>query len=132
MGRPSRAGLPMTHREKLRIDLGRAAPLRDVYPQLAEVRVEFQFEDGGPVAPSPRSYAHFPSAQGFFRYACPIHTCSGEFDLSDQVAELARDSGQAARLQNLALSCKGVLTQARLPCPINAKVRVSTIARPQE
>lgn len=130
MGRPSRAGLPMSPHDKLRNDFNRAAPLRDIYPQLAEVRIEFQFEDGGPATPSPRSYSHFPGAQGFFRYACPCHSCNGEFDLSDHVAELARKPAKATRSQSVDLPCQGLRLQAR--CPINAKVRVSAIAHPLE
>ena len=41
MSRPSRHVLPTNTRERLAYDFTRAQPLRDLYPQLAEVRVEF-------------------------------------------------------------------------------------------
>src|SRR6478735_9203005 len=89
MSRPSRLASPANNRERMKMDFTRSAPLRQIYPQLAEVRVEFEFQDGTTRSPSPQAFSYFPAARGFFRYACPCHNCSGEFDLSDQIAELA-------------------------------------------
>ncbi len=126
MSRPPRAGLPVNNRDKLKIDFTRAAPLRDIYPQLAEVHVEFQFEDGSERAPSPQSFSYFPAARGFFRYACPCNSCSGEFDLSAHIAELAGKSGRTKRSRNVSVTCTGQRAQewnARKACPVNAHIR---------
>jgi len=134
MSRPSRHMVPTNTREKIAYDFTRAAPLRDLYPQLAEVRVEFEFQDGTTRTPSPQAYSYFPAARGFFRYACPCHSCSGEFDISTYVAELAAKADKPQRKRNLNLSCAG----QRAPgvpdrtCPIGASVRVSATVRTPE
>jgi hypothetical protein len=117
----------------LKYDFTRAVPLRQIYPQLAEVRVEFEFQDGTERSPSPQSFSYFPAARGFFRYSCPCHSCSGEFDISSYVAELAgkadnakADSAKNSRRVNV--SCTGLRLQdsnERVACPIGARVRVS-------
>jgi hypothetical protein len=132
MSRPSRVASPANNRERLKMDFTRSAPLRQIYPQLAEVRVEFEFQDGTTRSPSPQSFSYFPAARGFFRYACPCHNCSGEFDLSGCIAELAGASNGAQKTRRLNLSCTGQRAQVineRVACPIAARVRVSAIPR---
>lgn len=134
MSRPSRHVLPTNTRERLAYDFTRAAPLRDLYPQLAEVRVEFEFQDGTLRAPSPQAFSYFPAARGFFRYACPCHSCSGEFDISTHVAELAAKTGPQ-RNRNVKIACAGLRAldlKERVACPIGANVRVSATQRTPE
>ena len=105
-----------------------------MYPQLAEVRVEFEFQDGTLRAPSAQAFSYFPAARGFFRYACPCHSCSGEFDISTYVAELAAKTGPQ-RNRNLKLTCSGQRAldiNERVACPIGASVRVSATQRTPE
>lgn len=135
MGRPPRNGLPTNIRERLKADFTRAEALRDLYPQLAEVRVEFEFQDGTERSPSPQSFSYFPAARGFFRYACPCHSCSGEFDLSTHVEELARKPGTRERSRNVSVSCTGQRAHdlnERIACPVCAQVRVSATPRIEE
>jgi hypothetical protein len=127
--------LPTNTRERLAYDFTRAAPLRDLYPQLAEVRVEFEFQDGTLRAPSPQAFSYYPAARGFFRYACPCHSCSGEFDISIHVAELAAKADKTQRNRRLNLSCTGQRAldmNERVACPIGASVRVSATQRTPE
>ena len=134
MSRPSRHVLPTNTRERLAYDFTRAQALRDLYPQLAEVRVEFEFQDGTLRAPSPQAFSYFPAARGFFRYACPCHSCSGEFDISSHVAELAAKAGPQ-RNRRLNLTCPGQRAldiNERVACPIGASVRVSATQRAPE
>jgi hypothetical protein len=134
VSRPSRHVLPTNTRERLAYDFTRAQALRDLYPQLAEVRVEFEFQDGTLRAPSPQAFSYFPAARGFFRYACPCHSCSGEFDISTHVAELAAKSGPQ-RNRRLNLTCPGQRAldiNERVACPIGASVRVSATQRTPE
>lgn len=130
MSRPAKQTATISKRERLKLETTRAAPLREIYPQLAQVRVEFDFDDGSPRKPSSQSYSYFPAARGFFRYACPCHACSGEFDLSADVAELAGKAGRAKRSRSMTLSCAGHRDpdagEGRA-CPICAQVRVSAI-----
>jgi hypothetical protein len=120
----------INNRERLKIDFTRAAQLREIYPQIAEVRVEFEFEDGTARTPSPQAYSYFPAARGFFRYACPCHTCSGEFDLSAHVAELAGKSGNPRRSRRVDVNCTGLRAleaSVHGACPVCAHVRVSIL-----
>lgn len=135
MSRPSRQGLVTSNRERLRLDFTRAASLRDLYPQLSEVRTEFEFNDGTARTPSPQAYSYFPAARGFFRYSCPCHTCSGEFDLSAQVAELAGGTGSRQRSRRVDVACTGQRPKdlkAADSCSICARVQVSTILHSRE
>jgi hypothetical protein len=121
------------NRERLKVEFTRAALLRELYPQLAEVRVELAFKDGTERTPSAQSFSYFPAARGFFRYACPCHSCNGEFDLTAQVAELAGKSGRAPRTREVSVSCGGQRIEAQAAqCPVCAQVRVSAIVRTKE
>lgn len=116
------------NREQLKLDFSRAAPLREIYPQLAELRVEFDFDDGSDRPPSSVAFAYFPAARGFFRYACPCHSCNGEFDLSAEVAELAGEVNRQRRSRRVQVTCTGLRLQesrTREPCPICARIRMS-------
>jgi hypothetical protein len=128
VARPSRQATASTGRDRLKQDFARAASLRELYPQLAEVRVEFEFQDGTTRTPSPQSFSYFPAARGFFRYACPCHSCSGEFDLSPYIAELADKTGRKQRARSISVPCTGV--RAHQPftpaeCPICARIHLS-------
>lgn len=110
------------------MDFTRAAPLRDLYPKIAEMRIELEFEDGTDRAPSAQSFSFFPAARGFFRFACPCHTCSGEFDFTGVVAELATERSRLQRNRRMKVSCEGQRIQGselRAACPITARVRLS-------
>jgi len=135
MSRPSRFAKPTNSREKLKQDFTRSVPLRQIYPQLAEVRVELEFDDGTLQSPSSQSFSYFPAARGFFRYSCPCHSCNGEFDLSKHVAELAGKTASKGRSRNIDVSCSGERardSETREACPVVAQVRVSAVLRPVE
>lgn len=135
MSRPPRSGPTTNTRERLRQEFSRAAPLREIYPGLAELRVEFEFQDNTARAPSAQTYAYFPPARGFFRFACPCHSCSGEFDLTGYVSELAAKDGGPQRSRSISLSCTGQRAHEvnlRADCTISAHVRVSaTLQKPE-
>jgi hypothetical protein len=95
---------------------------------VAEVRVEFEFEDSNARAPSSQTYAYFPAARGFFRYACPCQTCSGEFDLSGHVSELAAETGRRERSLHVDIPCAGQRVRemnVREACQIRARVTLT-------
>jgi hypothetical protein len=135
VSRPARPGATLNKRDRLKLESTRAAPLREIYPQLAELRVEFEFDDGTPLKPSAQVISYFPAARGFFRYSCPCHSCSGEFDLSELVAELAGKPGRTPRVRNLNVSCTGQRAREAdtlSDCPICAQVRVSATPHGKE
>lgn len=132
MSRPPAVASSNSSRDRLRNESKQAALLRDVYPQLAELRVEFDFEDGTVRPPSLQSHFHFPAARGFFRYPCPCHSCSGEFDLSSHVAELAGSIERARLVRKITLECTGqrpLELRAREACPVRASIRISATMR---
>ena len=129
MSRPARNALPTSTRERLAQDFTRAVALRQLYPQLSEVRIEFDFQDGTTRPPSSQSFSCFPAARAFFRYACPCHSCNGEFDLTALVAELAGKGSKTPRTKSMSLTCPGqraVVLNERTPCPVVASVRINT------
>jgi hypothetical protein len=102
-------------------------PLRQLHPQLAQVSVRFEFQDGSARAPSAQSFDYFPAARGFFRYACPCNGCSGEFDLSCHVADLASRAGPVPLSVRVSMPCTGQRARdvnTRVDCPISARVLV--------
>jgi len=91
--------------------------------------VDIEFKDGLSPSHSTQSFSYFPAARGFFRYACPCYSCSGEFDLSGVVAELASKPDRS-RTRSVSLSCTGQRAhelKERIPCPICAQVRLSAV-----
>jgi len=135
MTRGSRSVTSMSNRDRLRQDFTRSAPLRQIHPQLAEVRIELQFQDGAGQSPSAQAFSYFPAARGFFRYACPCHSCSGQFDLSEHVAELAGTNLKKPRTRSVDVACGGERArdaESREACQIKARVVVSAIPRAAE
>ena len=128
MSRFSRSTPATNSRERLRQEFSRAAPMRAIYPGVAELRVEFRFQDDTERAPSAQTYAYFPPARGFFRFACPRHSCNGEFDLTGYISDLAAGDGGLKRTQCICLSCTGqrpLELHVHADCPISAYVLVS-------
>jgi hypothetical protein len=118
----------MNNREQLKLERSLALPLREIHPRLAEVYIEFEFDDGTDRKPSPTAYSYFPAARGFFRYSCPCHSCSGEFDLSAQVTELAQETGLAQHSRRVQVSCAGLRPRSmgmHEPCPLCAWIRIT-------
>lgn len=130
MPRGPRSAAPTNSRERLRQDFTRSSTLRQIHPQLAEVRVELEFQDLEGPAPSAQAFSYFPGARGFFRYSCPCHNCSGEFDLSGHVAELADGKAKKLRTRSVDVACDGERARAaasREACRITAHIRVSAV-----
>lgn len=130
MSRPPKAEATTPHRDRLKQESLRAAPLRDQYPKVAEIRVELQFNDRISPPPSAQSFSYFPAARGYFRYACPCHSCTGEFDVSSYVADLVAKPGVQRRSREVNMHCLGQRAMdhnERSACPIGAQVLVSIV-----
>ena len=124
-----RAGVPETRQGRRQHDFVRASAMRQLFPQLAELRVEIEFEDGTAWAPSAQSFAYFPAARGFFRYPCPCHACDGEFDLTESVVRSAGETRQSRTIR-LDLRCQGrrIRESEAQSCEIRARVRIRALA----
>lgn len=116
-------------------ELNRTAPLRDLFPQLSELRVELEFEDGTPRPPSLQTYSYFPAARTQFRYPCPCRGCNGEFGLHDYIAEVATDGAPQTSSRHVTVVCPGQRLQSsqeRTPCPIRVSINISATLRAPE
>lgn len=134
MSRPSRAALPDS-RKLQKQELNRATPLRELFPQLSELRIDLDFDDGTALPPSLQSYAYFPGARTLFRYACPCKGCDGELGLHDYVAEVAIAGAHRPQPKHVTIACPGQRLQAsheRTPCPIRVSISISaTLCAPE-
>ena len=88
----------------------RAQPLRKLFPDIEQLRIELLFHDPEThlPPPSPQLRTLYPAAPAFFRFACPCADCDGDFDLTDAVATLMTNSGGRATSFPGQLSCRGV------------------------
>jgi hypothetical protein len=135
LNRRPRNAAQATNRERLKMDFNRAASLRELYPRVAEVRVELQFQDQVSPPPSAQAFSYFPGARGFFRYSCPCHSCSGEFDLSSHVAELAGKANGGPYTRRVNTLCMGQRILDKVDpvrCPIAVQVLLSATLRAEE
>ncbi|HWL64288.1 MAG TPA: hypothetical protein VNQ32_15940 [Steroidobacteraceae bacterium] len=135
MSRPStRASLPDS-RKLQKQELNRATPLRELFPQVSELHVELDFDDGSTLPPSQQNYSYFPGARTLFRYACPCKGCDGELGLHDYVAEVATAGARRAQQKQVTVACPGQRLQAsheRTPCPIRVRINISaTLCAPE-
>jgi len=108
-------------------DRDRAAPLRAMFPQVAQVQIELSFPGVRDAAPSAQTFVLYPAARAFFRYPCPCQDCDGEFDVSGAVGTLAASQAAAERSSITEFSCQGVRSRDRLsgsPCPIRLSCRI--------
>jgi hypothetical protein len=86
-------------RERQRRGRLSAAPLRERYPDVASVRLEFEFRDRGAFPPASQVTVLHPPASAYFSFPCPCNECDGEFDLAAAVessinGKSARDKGE--------------------------------------
>jgi hypothetical protein len=99
-------------REQLTSEHVRADPLRKLFPDIEQLRIELHFHDPEThlPPPSPQLRTLYPAAPAFFRFACPCADCDGDFDLTDAVTTLITNSAgrKRATLFTGQLSCHGV------------------------
>jgi hypothetical protein len=97
-------------RERHRRDRALTDTMRGRFPRLTSLRLEFDFRDTGPYAPTPQSTVMHPPARAYFFFPCPYDDCDGEFDLTDPVGLLVQD---ADRLRDGQLRCSGQRSGAK-------------------
>jgi len=90
----------------------RAEPLRKLFPEIQQLRIELSFTDPKTDFPQPSSQRHtlFAAAPAFFRFSCPCADCDGDFDLTDVVTSMITSQVGRKRAASLTghLSCHGV------------------------
>jgi hypothetical protein len=71
-------------RERLRRSHATALALREVFPAVQQLRLEFLFR-GGSTSPAMQSRVLYAAARAFFEFPCPYADCDGQFDLGTAV-----------------------------------------------
>jgi hypothetical protein len=94
----ARKSSKITGRERLMNERTRCAPLREVFPNVDQLRIELVFNDASAFIPSPQLHTLYPAASAFFRFACPCADCDGDFDLTGAVASLLESSPGRRRI----------------------------------
>jgi hypothetical protein len=116
-------------RERLRRSHAAALALREVFPAVQQLRLEFLFR-GGSTSPATQSRVLYAAARAFFQYPCPYADCDGQFDLSSAVkAALANPTHGAAG----ELECSGtrvVRMGAGETCQLRLNYTVTAVLAP--
>lgn len=105
-------------RERQRRDRAAAQVMRDRFPGIASMRLDFEFSDASPFPPTPQVTVLHPPARTYFFFPCPYADCDGEFDLTEPVSRLVRDEGDRAGGQ---INCCGqrlLDRDRRSPCQL--------------
>lgn len=123
----SRAAARQANRERLRRDRAAALALRELFPAVQQLRLEFKFESTTSSAPTSQSHVLHPPARAFFEFRCPYADCDGQFDLTSAVnASLADPTHQAEGV----LECCGVRAGDRgskQPCHLRLVYTITAI-----
>lgn len=105
-------------------DATRAPALRASFPDVAELRIELEFDPESGWSPSRQVHVLRPAAQLLLRYPCPFPGCTGRFQLEAPITELLRSvAGSLAG----DVSCTGVRPRAgnsNTPCTVRMHYRV--------
>jgi hypothetical protein len=107
-------------------------PLRTAFPAIGQLRIELNFRDRPPRTPAPQLHTLFPSANAFFRFACPCAECDGEFDLTTAIKTLAASGSRKGTARDH-LVCQGVRLRDRIssqPCVVELDFQVTISAAP--
>jgi hypothetical protein len=110
------SNVALQRREQMLYARTRTAALRDVYPEVGQLRIELVFKDPGANTPSPQQHTLFPAAPAFFRFACPCADCDGDFDLSAAVSSALESPTwrkRSAVTSSDMLACHGVRLHQR-------------------
>ena len=131
----ARKSSKITGRERLMNERTRSAPLREVFPNVDQLRIELVFNDASAFIPSPQLHTLYPAASAFFRFACPCADCDGDFDLTDAVASLLLESSAGRRRVDASSSgrmdCQGVRLRdmaGQKVCPMQLSFRLVSAA----
>jgi hypothetical protein len=120
-------------REQMLKERAQASPLRDVFPQAGQLRVELNFSDPRAQSPSPQVHTLYPAAPAFFRFPCPCADCDGDFDLTAAVQSLLTGSSARQRTLSGQASCDGARFRgpADTACSMQLTFRLASLPAAQ-
>lgn len=111
--------------DRLRRERAMAPALREAFPAVQQLRLEFLFRGPGSNSPAMQSHTLHAAARAFFEFPCPYADCDGQFDLSAAVKVALADS---TRRTTGELECSGkrvVRVGASEPCRLRLHYLVS-------
>lgn len=124
--------VPQTKQELLVTERLRAPAVHQLFPHVAELRIELDFSEPRGRASPPSSQLHtlYGGASAFFRFRCPCADCDGDFDLTEPVTTLINSTanGERGAIQAGQYACRGVQFRAHpsleAACPMQLKYRL--------
>jgi hypothetical protein len=119
----------MQRRDLLLVARARAQSLRQVFTNVAELRIELVFSGVVPM-PSPQLHTLYPAAPAFFRFVCPCAQCDGDFDLSELVSALVERTAACTQsdVASGQLACQGIQfrdKQGQKGCPMELRYHLT-------
>jgi hypothetical protein len=117
-------------RERLRRDRAAALALRDVFPEVQQLRLELLFQGSTSTTPAMQSHTLHAAARAFFKFPCPYADCDGYFDLSAAIKAALADPAHRA---TGALGCSGtraVRVGAKELCQLRLDYIVTATCQP--
>ena len=111
-------------RERFRRGNATALALREVFPAVQQLRLEFVFRGPGSTAPAMQVRTLHAAARAFFEFPCPYADCDGQFDLGAAVNAALADPTHRATGE---LECSGkraVRVGASDPCGLHVNYTV--------
>jgi len=129
---------PRLRHEQLMSEQQRAATLRNLFPDIEQLRIELRFRDSAARSPpSPQLHTLYSAATAFFRFACPCADCDGDFDLTDAVTTLIANGKGRKPTSSIGgpLSCRGMRLRGhgsqRTSCSMQLNYQLHSEARRQ-
>jgi hypothetical protein len=117
-------------REALRRSRATALALREAFPEVEHLRLEFVFRGPGSAIPATQSHTLYAAARAFFQFPCPYADCDGQFDLSGAVKAALVDPTHPATGE---LECSGkraVRIGASELCRLHLNYTVTAVFQP--
>jgi len=85
-------GVSLLRRDQMLRERMQSPALRQVFPDVGQLRIELVFDDVNAHRPSPQQHTLFPAAAAFYRFVCPCTDCDGDFDLKPAVTALLKNA----------------------------------------
>ncbi len=112
-------------KERRRREHAAAQTVRSAYPQVAQVHIALEFEDGTSNAPASQVLRAASTGARVFGFPCPYADCDGQFDLHTAVTSAL---GNASHQTQGQLQCQGTRARDRATgrlCQLHLDYRVA-------
>lgn len=121
-----------TRHELLVDERMRAPAVQQLFPDVAQLRIELDFSEphGRASPPSPQRHTLYGPAAAFFRFRCPCADCDGDFDLTEPMTALIKSGidGKQIVFRTGQFACQGVQFRSHptleASCPMQLKFKL--------